>query len=305
MTPIRRIALMAAVLAAGLFAWRAAAVPPTMPWSALTSRPRPTGAIRIAYGPDPLQVGDLWLPTGAGAKPVVLMIHGGCWQTAIADRTLMNWTAADLAARGIAVWNIDYRGADRPGGGYPGTFLDVAQAADRLRELGPRYGLRTDRIVAVGHSAGGHLALWLAGRGRLPAASALRSGDPIRLQAVIGLGALPDLEAARTLPGNDCGVTGVPMLVGSASPARPDVLADTSIPQLLPLGVAQTLVTGARDRIAPTQLAADYAAAARGQGDVVHLVDVAGAGHVELIAPGTAAWDVVVGLIRSALGMTP
>ena len=305
-TKPRLLIAAAALVALAGAAWWALRPPATMAWSALTDRPRPTGAIPIAYGPDPLQRGDLWLPPrrGPGASPVVLMIHGGCWQTDIADRTLMDWAAADLAARGIAVWNIDYRGGDRLGGGYPGTFLDVAQAADRLQALGSAYRLRTDRIVAVGHSAGGHLALWLAARTRLPAGSALATaGRPLALHMVIGLGALPDLAAARDLPGNDCGVTGVPLLVGTPSATRPDPLADTSIPRLLPLATAQTLVSGARDRIAPPRLAEAYAVRARAAGDRVDTVTIPAEGHVELIAPGTAAWAAEVALIRVALGL--
>ncbi|GGE79109.1 alpha/beta hydrolase [Sphingomonas prati] len=305
MGKFQRVAGLAALLSFGPVPVAAAVPSPTMGWGKLTGRPHPRGAIRIPYGVDPLQVGDLWLPRGKerGPRPVVLMIHGGCWQSAIANRTLMDWAAADLAKQGIAVWNIEYRGADRPGGGYPGTFQDVAQAADMLRTLGPQYGLRTDRIVAVGHSAGGHLALWLAGRGRLPLNSALWTADPIRLHAAIGLGALPDLEAARTLPGNDCGVTGVPLLVGSATPERPNVLGDTSVTSLLPLGTEQTLVTGVHDRIAPPVLASAYAVKARGAGDTVGHVSIPEAGHVELIAPGTNAWRIEVGLIRRALGL--
>ncbi|WP_240500080.1 alpha/beta hydrolase [Sphingomonas montana] len=277
----------------------------TMGWAALTGRPRPVGGIRISYGADPLQVGDLWLPRGRKgvAHPVVLMIHGGCWQSDIADRTLMDWAAADLAKRGIAVWNIDYRGVDRAGGGYPGTFTDVAQAADMLRVLGPRYGLRTDRIVAVGHSAGGHLALWLAGRERLPASSPLRTGDPIALHAVIALGALPDLAVAQALPGNSCGVSGVPRLVGLPGGDRPNVLADTSVPNLLPLATEQTLVTGVRDRIAPVTLASAYAVRVRTAGGTVGHIAIPEAGHVELVAPGTNAWRIELGLIRAALGL--
>ena len=137
---------------------------PLMTWPDLLERPRPAPNHTIRYGDDPLQVVDLWLPEGAGPHPVAIMVHGGCWQTQIADRTIMNWIADDLRRRGIAVWNIDYRGVDRPGGGYPGTFQDAAAAADALRIHAARYGLQTDNLVAVGHSAGGHLALWLGAR---------------------------------------------------------------------------------------------------------------------------------------------
>src|SRR3546814_2715085 len=97
----------------------------------------------------------------------------------------MNWIADDLRKRGIAVWNIDYRGVDRPGGGYPGTFLDAAAAADALAANASRYNLDTSPLVATGHSAGGHLALWLAGRPRLPEDSPLRNGSPIKIDAVV------------------------------------------------------------------------------------------------------------------------
>src|SRR3546814_839286 len=139
-----------------------------MEWPDLLERPQPKEDATIHYGDDPYQVVDLWLPEGKGPHPTVLMVHGGCWTTEVADRTIMNWIADDLRKRGIAVWNIDYRGVDRPGGGYPGTFLDAAAAADALAANASRYNLDTSPLVATGHSAGGHLALWLAGRPRLP-----------------------------------------------------------------------------------------------------------------------------------------
>ena len=111
-------------------------------WPDLLERPRPSPTATIRYGADPLQLVDLWLPDSPGSHNVVLMVHGGCWQTDIADRTIMNWIAEDLRRRGIAVWNIDYRGVDRPGGGYPGTFQDVAAAADALRAHAAEYRSR-------------------------------------------------------------------------------------------------------------------------------------------------------------------
>ncbi len=280
--------------------------PATMRWPDLLERPRPTGAMTIAYGSDPLQVGDLWLPSqrGPGPTPVVLMIHGGCWQTDIADRRIMDWIAADLAGQGIAVWNIDYRGVDRPGGAYPGIFADVAAATDHLRVIAPLHRLDTRRIVALGHSAGGHLALWTAARRHLPASSALKGGDPLPIASVIATGALPDPEAAVRLENNSCTASAMPRLVGPASASRRDVLADTSVARLLPLGVRQTLVNASLDRIAPPLLAADYRFRAAMLGEDVRLVEVPGEGHVELIAPGTAAWRATVDLIRSELGLT-
>ena len=164
--------------------------------------PIPQPSATIHYGADPLQVADAWIPAGNGPHPTVLMVHGGCWQTDIADRTIMNWIADDLRRRGIAVWNIDYRGVDRPGGGYPGTFLDVAAAADALRAHAAQYHLDLARVVAIGHSAGGHLALWLAARARVPAESPLRTANPLPIAEVVSLDG-QGAAAGDARPGGD------------------------------------------------------------------------------------------------------
>ncbi len=264
-------------------------------WADLTARPRPEPQVRIAYGDDPYQRVDLWLPDAAGPIPTVLMVHGGCWTTSIADRTLMNWVADDLRQDGYAVWNIDYRGVDRPGGGYPGTFADAAEAADLMRAYAPKYGLDLRRIVATGHSAGGHLALWLAGRKQLPTDSPLSSASPLPIAHVVALGALPDLEATAASPDNGCGVEVVSELVGTG---RANPYADTSVPRLLPLGVAHDLVNGREDRIVPYRLATDYAAKA---GSEATLHTVPDTGHVELVTPDTLAWTTAKALIATAL----
>lgn len=270
-------------------------------WPALTGRPQPRPDATIAYGDDTMQKVDLWVPQGTGPFPTVLMVHGGCWTTSIADRSLMNWIAGDLRREGIAVWNIDYRGVDRTGGGYPGTFADAAAAADALRVNAARFGLDIKHVVAVGHSAGGHLALWLAGRARLPTASMLHARDPLHIAHVVSLGGLPDLEATATSPDNGCGTEVIGKLVGSPSAAHPDIYADTSVSRLLPLGVPQDLVNGREDRIIPLRLATGYATQARAAGDRVKLHIVPATGHVELIAPESAAWAKAKRLIRAAL----
>jgi acetyl esterase/lipase len=275
-----------------------------MDWPDLLERPRPAPSATIRYGADPLQVADLWLPAGAGPHPVVLMVHGGCWQTEIADRSIMSWIADDLRRRGIAVWNIDYRGVDRPGGGYPGTFQDAAAAADALRGHAAEHRLDLTRIVAIGHSAGGHLALWLAGRRRLPAGSPLRSARPLPIRSVVSLGGLPDLEeAARS--SNGCGNEVVVRLTGGVRAGRIDPFTDTSVPRLAPLGVAQVLINGLQDRIIPTAYAEGYARPMRAAGDDVRVRMIDRTGHVELIAPETAAWAAAVEEIERALGRRP
>jgi acetyl esterase/lipase len=265
-----------------------------MAWPDLLERTRPSPSTTIAYGADPLQVVDLWLPQGQGPHPTVIMVHGGCWQTEIADRTIMNWIADDLTRHGIAVWNIDYRGVDRSGGGYPGTFLDVANAADALRANAARYRLDLGRLVATGHSAGGHLALWLAARPRLPQDSPLHAADPIPIREVVSLGGLPDLEEAARPPGSGCGTEVIAQISGGR-------FAETSVPRLAPLGVRQVLINGNQDRIIPTAYAEGYARPMRAAGDDVRVRMIDRTGHVELIAPETAAWAAAVAEIRRAL----
>jgi acetyl esterase/lipase len=274
--------------------------PPLLTWPDLVGRPRPAPDATISYGDDDLQQVDVWLPKGAGPFRTVLMVHGGCWTTGIAKRDLMNWIAADLRDAGYAVWNVEYRGVDRPGGRYPGTFADVAAAADALAAKAARFHLDTRRVVAIGHSAGGHLALWLAARHRLPATSALHSTHPLAIAHVVSLGGLPDLEAAAADPDQGCGTDVVAHLVGAPGPGHPDIYADTSVPRLLPLGVTQDLVNGAQDGIIPRHLGIGYADQARKAGDTVSLRFVPATGHVELIAPETAAWAEAKRLIAAA-----
>lgn len=275
--------------------------PKLLSWPDLTGRPRPAPDAEVRYGDQPYQQVDVWLPAGKGPFPTVLMVHGGCWTTSIADRTLMNWIANDLRKDGIAVWNIDYRGVDRPGGGYPGTFLDAAAAADALRANAATYHLDLNHVVAVGHSAGGHLALWLAARARLPKGSALWRQNPLPIASVVSLGGLPDLEATAASPDNGCGTDVVAQLTGAPTEDRRDVFADTSVPRLLPLGIPQHLVNGENDRIIPTRMGTSYVSRAQVAGDSATLDQIPATGHVELIAPESAAWGRAKQRIRAAL----
>lgn len=295
---VARFALALAAVFPFASSCAAMTAPTLMTWADLTKRLRPQPDATIAYGPDQMQKVDLWLPRGPGPHKVVVMVHGGCWQTKIADRRLMDWIADDLRRAGVAVWNIDYRGVDRDGGGYPGTFLDVGRAADRLLSAARDYDLDTRHVVAVGHSAGGHLALWLAARPRLPAGSPLRTPSPLGIEAVVSLGGLPDLEATAASPDNGCGTQVVARLVGGR---RADPYADTSVPRLLPLGIPQVLVNGREDRIIPHRLATDYVARATAAGDAATLHTVPATGHVELITPGTPAWAKAKSLLLDAL----
>jgi acetyl esterase/lipase len=294
-----RFALAAAAVLTPVAVAAQDAPKPLLTWPDLTERAKPAPDATVDYGTDPYQKVDVWVPQGKGPFPTVLMVHGGCWTTSIADRSLMNWIADDLRKDGIAVWNVDYRGVDRPGGGYPGTFSDAAAAADALKANARKYHLDAKHVVAVGHSAGGHLALWLAARGKIARTSPLYTRSPLKIAHAISLGGLPDLEATATSPDNGCGVEVVGKLVGAPG-SRSDVYADTSVPRLLPIGVAQDLVNGQEDKIIPLRMGTDYVAAARARGDRAALHIVAQTGHVELVAPETAAWATTKRLIRTA-----
>ena len=250
---------------------------------------------RIAYGNNPLQFGDLWMPKGKGPFPIAIVIHGGCW-SAQYDLAYMGNMSAALAKHGIAVWSIEYRRVGDAGGGWPGTFQDVAAAADYLRELAKQYPLNLTRVVVVGHSAGGHLALWLAARHKLPKSSELYSVGPLPLRGVVSLAGIPDLAAAGT--GTGCDDMGYQLVGG-----KPDQVAarykQGSPAELLPLGVKQVLIHGEQDKLVPHKLSVDYEARARRSGDDVKLVSIPAAGHFELVVPTTPAWKSVVESVTS------
>lgn len=273
-----------------------------MSWQDLLSRPVPSPDQTVQTGPGATDLVDVWIPQGNGPHPTVIMIHGGCWQKSIADRTLMNYAADALRRDGMAVWNIEYRGVDEEGGGYPGTFLDVARAVDALGELGLALGLRTERVAAYGHSAGGHLALWAASRHRIEEGP-LASEDPFPIAAVLNSGGLADLQASAPVTQAGCLADIMDTLTGAPSAERPDVFADTSPSELLPAGVWAYSVNGAEDRIAPGELGEGYTRKAQAAGDKSDVLIVPATGHVELVSPGTAAFEAETAILKDMVGL--
>lgn len=261
--------------------------------------------IRLSYGGHRSQTGDLWLPddvgagTGATPVPVVVVLHGGFWKARYGKR-LMDGLAADLAGRGWAAWNLEYRRVGLLGaGGWPATFDDVAAGIDHLGALTGSYPLDLDRVITVGHSAGGHLALWAAGRPRLPSGAPGRFGaNGIVVTATVGLGAVSDLaEAARGGLGGGAAVR----LLGGPPAQRPDRYAAASPAALLPLGVTQVMVHGQADPTVPVSMSEGYVKRAVAAGDDATLVVLPGVGHFELIDPATAAWATTVTHIKGLL----
>ena len=274
------------------------AAPLDIPGFMAIPRPLPTRSIR--YGTAPVQAIDLFLPARhKSPAPVVILIHGGRWSSRTAAREQVRHLGADLAARGIATWSIGYRRADEEGGGYPGTYEDIGTAIDRLRSEAPRLGLDLSRVVLVGHSAGGHLALWAASRDRLPAHSALRVDDPFVPREVVSIAGIGDLHAFMPKVPGLCGQDVADRLVGAPTAARPDVYADTSPAALTAPGARITMVSGILDRLIPPYVAHDYAQAMHGRVDVER-VEIRDAGHFDLVGQG-AAWHEVRARIERAL----
>lgn len=274
---------------------------PTMTAQDLLGLPQPTADETVAYGAAPQQFAELRLPEGTGLHPVVVVIHGGCWETPWGLDHVRGLCAA-LTAEGLATWSLEYRRLGDEGGGWQGTFEDVGRGADHLRDIAARHPLDLERVVALGHSAGGHLALWLAGRHRLPHDSALRVESPLRLRGVVSLGGIPDLREGAEQ--SVCG-DAIPRLLGS-SPGELEARLRVASPMaLLPLGLPQRLVCGRLDTVVPLELASRYASAARRAGDRVDVEVLPGAGHLELVNPQSAAWPAVSGAVKALLAAPP
>jgi acetyl esterase/lipase len=247
----------------------------------------------LAYGSDPNQFGQLFLPQGRGPFPVAVVIHGGCWKK-FAD--LKNTVPMSDALRkaGMATWNIEYRRVDSEGGGWPGTYRDIGAAIDYLRTIAHEYRLDLKHVVLVGHSAGGHLALWAAARKRLAESSSLYMKDPLSVSGVVNLagpGRLQTLQAEHLQ--KVCGSVPVPQLLGGEIDKVPERLREGSPADMLPLRVPQILITGSLDWLIPPAFGEEYVALATKAGDRAELTVIEGAGHFEIIAPGTQAWPTV------------
>ena len=264
------------------------------------------GQFRLTYAAEPTGFADLRVPSGPGPHPVVILIHGGFWRVPYA-LDLMDGLGDDLARRGIASWNIEYRRIGDPGGGWPGTLIDVARAADRLAEIGVAHGLDLARIITVGHSAGGHLALWLAARRRLPvgalgaepSVARLTGAAALPLVGAISLAGVADLGDAWR---RNLGRGAVAELLGGSPEQVPERYASADPARCLPLGIPQALVHGGRDEVVPLDISRDYAAAVQRAGDRVRLRELPDADHFDVIDAASPAWAAIVREIDALLG---
>ena len=219
---------------------------------------------------------------------VVVVIHGGFWR-AQWTRELMDDVCADLAARGYAAWNVEYRRiGPTSGGGWPATFLDVAASIDFLADVDAPLDL--GHVAALGHSAGGHLALWAASRPGLPA-DAPGAAPQVRVSAAVAQAGVVDLREAFRL-GLSSGAAAE--LLGGSPRRHPDRYHLASPVERLPLGVPQLLVHGETDDTVPASMSRSYHAGAVRAGDDVELAVLPGVGHFEHLDPGSQAWRVAI-----------
>ena len=274
----------------------------------LIKQPTPPATKRLPYGKDPLQFGELRLPAGKGPFPVAILVHGGCWETkvgnlpeAVTSFELLRPIAAALAEAGIASWNVEYRRLGNAGGGWPGTYLDLSRAADFLREIRLRYDLDLARVISIGHSSGGQLAIWLAARGKVPKSSVLHADSPLALKGAVSVDGPPDLAADRAIEQSVCGGPVITQFIGGTPEEFPERYRDGSSAGLLPLGVRQELLLASKHNDAWIGLFKQYAATAEKAGDSVRMAIMEGAGHFDGIDPQSPAWNTVMASVRSLL----
>lgn len=255
----------------------------------------------VRYGDSADQVGDLRVPFGRSSCPVAVLLHGGGWAEWW-TRDLMDGLAVDLARRGFASWNVEYRRVGDSDGGWPHTFDDVAAAVDHLAELRTGHPLDLDRVVIIGHSAGGQLALWVAAR---PDASSHAMADRpgVSPAMVVSLAGVTDLVEAdrRGLGGEDA----VAPFLGGRCDEAPGRYAATSPIALSPIRVPQLVVQGLADALSDlVEMNARYAAHAHSSGDQVELLELPHVDHLGVIDPTASHWTSIVDRIRDCLALT-
>lgn len=267
----------------------------------LLTLPQPAPDHRHAYGEEPSQFGELYLPTRKSPGqnfPVVVLVHGGCWQAQWGLDHLRH-LADQLRGQGYAAWNLEYRKLGQPGGGWPGSCADIDQGVDALAEISTRFALDLDRVVVVGHSAGGHLALWLAcdraNRSvELPAAK-------VQLRGAIGLAPITDLLGAAAA--ECCGTAAADFL--SVDPSRRAEIDPLASPiHRLPAKVPLRLLHGAEDDVVPLAQSEDFAQRAAESGSDCRFETIAGIGHYEQVAARGPAWEQLLATLKELLPPT-
>lgn len=252
---------------------------------AASARRAPEADARLEYGNRPLSFGELRLPASRRDKhPIVVFIHGGCWMSEY-DIGHVAATTHALAREGYVVWTPEYRRIGNAGGGWPGTFDDIGEAIDFVREVATRYPIvDLERVILAGHSAGGQLALWGASRHR-------DNAGALRPKGVLSLAGITNLAYYGSVEG-DCNSSVTPLMGGTPTDV-PERYAAVSPIERLPLGVRSILVHGAHDRTVQPGVARSFAEKARLAGDASTFTMVE-AGHFDVVAPNSSVWGTVL-----------
>jgi len=248
----------------------------------LTLAPPPADA-RVAYGKDPNQFGDLRFPKTAGPFPVVMNIHGGFWRAKY-DLAHAGHLCAALTSKGFATWNVEYRRVGNPGGGWPGSFEDIVSAYRFIPQIAQQYKLDPAKVMVMGHSAGGQLALCLA-------------AHELSVKRVISLAGVVDLQKAYELHlSNDAVIE----FLGGKPKEVPEHYHEAD-PMQLTIKATQWLIHGEADDVVPPLFSRDYVQAKQKRGEDAHLLEVGPAGHFDLIDPRSRAWPKIEGIVLHLL----
>lgn len=243
---------------------------------------------RLFYGQHTEQFADLYLPQcqqqTASLHPVIILLHGGCWRAQFGLSQLGQLCKA-LTGLGFAVWNLEYRRLGN-GGGWPTTLEDVSRGADFLREIAVNYSLALDQLTAMGHSAGGHLALWLAGRENLPLQSHLCNKHPIKIHRIVSLAGIPNLETgvAQNICRGAC-----EELVGGLPMDIPEIYQQASPHNLTPINTPQFHLVGEHDPVVPVSYLKAHIETLSNQNPVKFVI-IPNIGHFEMVMPESPAW---------------
>jgi acetyl esterase/lipase len=252
----------------------------------------------MRYGNEPSQFAELRFPKGKGPFPLLFVVHGGFWQDHY-DLSHIGHLCAAFTSKGIITCNIEYRRIGNPGGGWPGTFQDINLATRGILET-MMNDLRFDsaHTAIIGHSAGGHLALWLVGSHRISKDSPLHDDKKPGIRGAISLAGVSDLRLAwRQKLGHGI----VTRLMGGTPDEHPNRYNAGSPIELLPTGARHVLVHGAADDIVPVSQSEAFVQRAEKLGDRSALVKFDGTGHFELIDPESKAWPSVARAVLSLL----
>jgi acetyl esterase/lipase len=266
----------------------------------ILERAPPPFDTRIHYGNDHVQFVELRFPSGKGPFPLLFVVHGGFWQ-AVYDLSHIGHLCSALTSRGIITCNIEYRRIGNPGGGWPGTFQDISLATHKILEtlsLDARFDQA--RTAILGHSAGGHLALWLVGSHRINKGSTLHANERQTITRAVSLAGVCDLRLAWK---QKLGHGIVSRLMGGTPDEHPDRYDSGSPIVFLPTGARQVLVHGTADNIVPVSQSEGFVEKAVKLGDQATLVKLDGIGHFELIDPESETWSSVASIVLSLLDL--